>query len=293
MINDNSYPWNFLGLERELSDCKSSKVAVLPIPYEGTVSYKKGTKLAPHAIIDASRQVETYDRDLDSEPCSVGIATLDEVDSAAVSPKEMMDRIESIAGPILNDDKFLLTLGGEHSITGPIVKTHKSKYKDISVLQIDAHSDLRDEYQGSPYSHACVMSRVWQHCEFVSVGIRSFCGSDNEKRAWSENRIFTPEEYRSNRDSVSKILSMLTDHVYITVDLDGFDPSVIPAVGTPEPGGLLWHEVLNLIKQVGREKEIVGADVVELSPITGMIHPDFTAALLAYKIIGIAFNRKE
>jgi agmatinase len=205
----------------------------------------------------------------------------------------MMNRIETTATAVLSDNKFLLTLGGEHSITGPLVKAHKSKFDNLSVLQIDAHSDLRDEYQGTPYSHACVMSRVWEYCEFVSVGIRSFCGSENMKKALSQNRIYTTEDFRADLNSISKILSMLTDHVYITVDLDGFDPSVIPAVGTPEPGGLLWHEVLNLIRQVGREKKIIGADIVELSPIPGMIHPDFTAALLAYKIIGIALNRKE
>jgi len=290
---DNLYPWNFLALDEKLSAYDSSKAVVLPIPYEGTVSYGTGTRLGPQAIIAASRQVETYDRQLDSEPCLKGIATLGELEQTAVSPEAMMDRIESIACPVLSDNKFLLTLGGEHSITGPLVKAHKSEFDNISVLQIDAHSDLRNEYQGTPYSHACVMSRVWEHCEFVSVGIRSFCGSENEKKALSQNRIFSPDDLRNHSDSISKILSMLTDHVYITVDLDGFDPSIIPAVGTPEPGGLLWHEVLNLIRQVGRDKEIIGADIVELSPIPGMVHPDFTAALLAYKIIGIALNRKE
>lgn len=280
-------------MEEKLSDYATARAVVLPIPYEATVSYGGGTRLGPQAIIAASRQVETYDAEFDREPCSIGIATLGELEQDAGGPAAMNTKIENAAEGILSDGKFLLTLGGEHSITYPLVRAHKKRYPGVSVLQIDAHTDLRDEYQGTPLSHACVMSRVSELCDVVQVGIRSFCGSTNERKTRDAARVITSAEFRKNPDSVSKILSMLTDNVYITFDLDAFDPSLMPAVGTPEPGGLLWDETMELIKAIGKSKHIVGADVVELAPIPGLYHPDFTAARLAYKIIGWAFNERD
>ncbi len=287
------YPWNFLGLSEDLSDYGSSKVVVLPIPYDATVSYGDGARNGPRAIISASRQVETYDNDFGIEPCQVGIATTGELERESSGPEAMMIKIEKAASEIIDHGKFLLSLGGEHSITSPLVKVYKAKFPDLSVLQIDAHTDLREEYQGSRYSHACVMSRVGEICEFVSVGIRGFCNSENERKAIRDGRIIESRVFHKNPDVVSLILSLLTDRVYITFDLDGFDPSVMPAVGTPEPGGLLWDEAIELIMAVGRSKDIVGCDVVELAPIPGMIYPDFTAARLAYKLIGSAFSGRE
>ena len=283
------YPWNFLALDDDLSDYGSSKVVILPIPYDATASYGGGARNGPEAIISASRQVETYDNDFGLEPCQVGIATSGELEPESSGPEAMMTKIEKAASEIIADGKFLLSLGGEHSITSPLVKAHKGNFPDLSVLQIDAHTDLREEYQGSRYSHACVMSRVGEICEFVSVGIRSFCDSGNERRAIRDGRIIESRVFHQNPDAVSIILSLLTDKVYITFDLDGFDPSVMPAVGTPEPGGLLWDEAIELIMAAGRSKDIVGGDIVELAPIPGMIYPDFTAARLAYKLVGSAF----
>ncbi len=257
---------------------------MLPIPYEATVSYGAGTRGGPQAIIMASRQVETYDREFSAEPCQVGIATLGELEQAAAGPEAMMQKIGQAARDILSDGKFLLSLGGEHSITSPLVQAHKDMYPNLTVLHIDAHSDLRPEYQGTKYSHASAMARVWEICDFVSVGIRSFSGSELETRAESEGRIISPAAFREP-GALSKILSLLSGDVYITFDLDGFDPSVMPAVGTPEPGGLLWDETLGLIKAVAGWKKIVGADIVELAPIAGLSYPDFAAARLAYKLI--------
>jgi agmatinase len=288
MIPKNLYPWNFLALPDELSAYDKAKAVILPIPYDGTVSYGSGTRNGPSAIIAASRQVETYDREFAAEPCSVGIATLGELEQVASGPEEMTNRIEKAASEIIADDKFLLSLGGEHSISYGLIKAHKSKYPDLTVLHFDAHSDLRPEYQGTRFSHACVMSRIWEQCDFVSVGIRSFCGSEGELKADTEGRLIRPLDLRVNAGLVSIILSMLSDHVYITFDLDGFDPSVMPAVGTPEPGGLLWDETLALIRAAGDLKRIVGADIVELAPIAGLNYPDFAAARLAYKIISSA-----
>ncbi|MEE9555083.1 MAG: agmatinase [candidate division Zixibacteria bacterium] len=285
------YPENFLGLDRELSEYKSAKAVVLPIPYDATVSYGTGARNGPKAIIEASAQVETYDHDFKSEPCEIGIATLEGIEPESSGPETMMETIEKTAERILNDGKFLLSLGGEHSVSSPLVKAHKAIFPDLSVLHIDAHSDLRDTYQGSRDSHACVMSRISEVCAFVSVGIRSFCDSENERRAIRNGRIISSRDYELN--SIPNILSMLPSDVYITFDLDGLDPSVMPAVGTPEPGGLLWNEAIELLTKIGREKRIVGADVVELAPIPGLIYPDFTAARLAYKIISVAFKGME
>jgi agmatinase len=285
MIPKHLYPFNFLALDEKLSDYKTAQAVVLPIPYEATVSYGAGTRNGPAAIIMASRQVETYDHDFNCEPCQAGIATLGELEQAAFGPAEMMAKIEQAAGDILDDNKFLLSLGGEHSISPPLVAAHKSKFKNITVLHFDAHTDLRDEYQGTKNSHACAMSRIWEICNFVSVGIRSFGGSENEQRAHSEGRIITAKEFHKNNNNISKILSLLSDNVYITFDLDAFDPSVMPAVGTPEPGGLLWDETLEIIREISRVKKIIGADIVELAPIGGLTYPDFAAARLAYKLI--------
>jgi agmatinase len=283
------YPWNFLALGDDLSGYEGSKAGILPIPYEATTSYGAGCRNGPGAIISASRQVETYDHELGLEPCRIGIATLPEIEPEASGPKAMMTRIEKVASEIIGDGKFLMSLGGEHSISAALVEAHKGRFHDLSVLQIDAHTDLRDEYQGSRYSHACVMSRISEICGFVGVGIRSFCGTANEHRALVEKRVISVTDFRKNRDAISLMLSMLTDNVYITFDLDGLDPSLMPAVGTPEPGGLLWEEALEILMSVGRSKNIVGADIVELAPIPGLIHPDFTAARLAYRIITSAF----
>lgn len=284
------YPHNFLALERDLCGYDNSRVAVLPISYDGTVSYGTGARNGPRAIIAASSQVETYDHDFQSEPCRAGIATLEEVQQRSSGPEAMMAEIEKRALEIIDDGKFLISLGGEHSISYPLVRAQRRMHPDLSVLHIDAHSDLRDEYQGSRYSHACVMSRIRECCEFVSVGIRSFCDSENERQAIKEGRLIKPVDYRKNPDSISKILSMLTANIYITFDLDGLDPSMMPAVGTPEPGGLYWDESIELLMAAGQKKKIVGADVVELAPIPGLIYPDFAAARLTYKIISIALR---
>jgi agmatinase len=288
---ENLYPWNFLALPENLSNYKAAKAVILPIPYEATVSYGEGTRNGPAAIIAASRQVETYDHDLNAEPCSVGIATLGELEQVSIGPEQMMERIEMAADEILRHDKFILALGGEHSISSALVKAHKSRYPDLTVLHFDAHSDLRPEYQGSPYSHACVMARIREICDFISVGIRSFCGSEEEKQVESEGRLIKPSDFRNNPKMASIILSMLSDHIYITFDLDSFDPAVMPAVGTPEPGGMLWDEIILFIRAVGNSKKIVGADIVELAPIAGLRYPDFAAARLAYKIISSALWR--
>lgn len=282
-----SVPYNFLALPDELSSYKTAKVAVLPIPYESTLTHESGTRQGPMAIINASRQVETYDDELGLDPSSIGIATLPELDQVVSSPEDMQEIIYGAGTQILRDGKYLLALGGEHSITVALVKAHMKHHGRLSVVQLDAHSDLRDSYQGSRFSHACVMARVAEMTSFISVGVRSFCGCPNEKKY--EANTIRPQDLRTDINSIKKSLAMLEDSIYITIDLDGFDPSVIPAVGTPEPGGLMWDDVMNLLNIVAADKKIIGADIVELSPRPGLFYADNAAAKLAYKIIAKSF----
>lgn len=283
-------PYNFLALSDELSSYDNARVAVLPIPYDLTLSYGSGSRKGPQAIIAASRQLETYDDDFKCDPSKLGIATMPEIEQEASSPDRMMDIIHDACLKLCHDGKFVLSLGGEHSISFGLIRAHKDCYPDLSVIQIDAHTDLRDSYQGSKYSHACVMSRVAEMVEFIGVGIRSFSGSENESKY--DSNIIRPIDLRNNRNIFKKQLANLTKNVYITIDLDGLDPSIMPAVGTPEPGGLNWDEVLVLLDLISTEKNIVGADIVELSPRPGLEYADFTAAKLAYKVI-MAGLKKE
>jgi len=259
----------------------------LPIPYDLTLSFEIGARLGPQAIISASRQVETYDDHLGLDPSEIGIATMSEMAQVVSGPEDMQKAIYSACLDLLNDGKFVMALGGEHSITAGLVKAHKQKYPNLSVLQIDAHADLRDSYQGSKYSHACVMARVAEMTPFLAFGIRSFCGCENEaKYNCNIVRLF---QIRNNREIIEKSIAKLSENVYITIDLDGLDPSVMPSVGTPEPGGLNWDEMMSILNSLASQKKIVGADVVELSPRAGLTYADFTAAKLVYRVIARSF----
>lgn len=282
-----SMPFNFLALPDKFSEYKNAKAVILPIPYDLTLSYASGARYGPQAIINASRQLETYDEELGCDPSEIGIATMPEIEQVVSGPAEMQDIIYSTCGSLLEDGKFVLSLGGEHSITIALVKAHKEKYADLSVIQIDAHTDLRDIYQGSKYSHACVMSRVAEITPFISIGVRSFSGAENEKKY--KAKLIKPSQVKNNPDYLKKTIAELSENVYISIDLDGLDPSIMPAVGTPEPGGLNWDDMMVIINTVSSFRRIVGADIVELSPKPGLTYADFTAAKLAYKIVSFSF----
>lgn len=273
-------PFNFMGLEGQTYE--AAKVIVLPVPYNSTTYWKSGTKDGPQAIIDASRHIELYDIETRKDPSTEGIFTLEPLEPSKKSPEDMMARIKSVVDKILADEKFLLMLGGEHSITLGAVQSFKEKFSDFSVLQIDAHSDLRDEFEGTKYHHTTVMRRIRDlGVPVTQVGVRSIPEEDAQyiKEQGIETVFFAPDV------PIDKIISTLKENVYLTIDLDGLDTSIMPAVGTPEPGGLGWYETLDLIKEVARKKKIIGADVVELDPIPGLVAPDFLAAKLVYKII--------
>lgn len=266
-------PFNFLGLDEQ--DYAKAKVAVFPVPYNSTTYWKSGTKDGPQALIEASRHIELYDLETKRNFADLGIFTLPLIEPSKNSPMATMERIEKVVSHILNDKKIPMMIGGEHSITYGAVSAFAKQNKDFSVLQLDAHSDLRDEFEGTKFHHACVMKRVKDlGISVTQVGIRSMSEGEDP-----ENVFLAPEI------PIDRIIATLKDNVYLTFDLDALDPSIMPATGTPEPGGLGWYETLKLIKEVAAKKKIIGADVVELDPIPGLHAPDFLAAKLVYKII--------
>jgi agmatinase len=282
-------PLTFGGIDPSEFPYERSPIVILPIPYEATTSFMAGTRDGPRAIMNASRYMELYDEETDCQVYQIGIHTLAEVETVASSPKDMVEEIYRAAKAILADDKFLVALGGEHTITPPLVKAVAEKHPGLSVLQIDAHGDLRDTYHGSPYSHACAMRRVLETgVSGVQVGIRSISAEEIEALPSLRTRLFYAHATRE-ADWIPRAVGALGDPVYVTIDLDGLDPSLMPAVGTPEPGGLDWYQVCGLLRQVAAKRRVVGFDVNELAPIPGVGSPDFVAAKLVYKFLGYVF----
>ena len=284
-------PYNFCGLDKEDADFKKAKVVVLPVPYDSTTSYGAGTRNGPHAIISASRNMELYDPETKTSPYNVGIHTLDELEPSMAGPKETIARVKEVIGDILDAKKFPLMLGGEHSITTGALQALAEKSKDFSVLQLDAHADLRDVFEGTKFSHACVMQRARELTDVVQVGIRSMCEEEANhiKQNKLKNIFSMPQNPMDFDKQIPKIVSALKNNVYITFDVDALDPSEMPSTGTPEPAGMRSWQVLKLIKAVTEKKKIIGMDIVELAPIPGINAPDFLTAKLAYKMLGYAF----
>jgi agmatinase len=289
---------NFLAIDKSISSFDKSRIVVLPAPYEHTVSYGGGTRRGPAGIITASHYVEFYDDELRRELCNdVGIATLPPLRFGKAIHGRAMDMLRSTVKDLLAREKFVVTLGGEHTISQGAIKAHQEIYPDLSVIQFDAHSDLRESYQGSPYSHASVMARV---CEFVNphnmvqVGIRAQCIEEAEFIRAKGVNTFYAHYIRSAAGArwQDEVLQKLSDNVYVTFDVDGFDPAIMPSTGTPEPNGLFWAETMQLLRRIGEEKRIVGCDIVELAPVKSVTHPDLTAAKLTYKLMNYAFMKK-
>lgn len=276
----------FAGILPPYTDWEKALVVILPVPYDSTTGWRSGTRDGPRAIIDASQYLELYDLELNREIYKVGIHTLSEVQPVMSSPEEMIDRVYAVAKVLVNEGKLVVMLGGEHSLTLGMVKAFKERFPELSVLQLDAHADLRDEYFGTKYSHACVMRRIFELCPFVQVGVRSL--SWEEQQFLNQNKIkpFYVSTLTANPTYVEQVVSQLSKDVYVTIDLDVFDPSLMPAVGTPEPGGLGWQETTNLLKIIARERRVVGFDIMELCPREGPISCAFLAAKLVYKFIG-------
>ncbi|HEY5122628.1 MAG TPA: agmatinase [Ignavibacteria bacterium] len=281
---------NFLAIEDKFSNFKDSKIAVLPIPYEATTSYGKGTSKGPEAILKASHYVELFDEELNRELCfEKGICAVEEIKFGSKKGKPALDLIYRKVKELIDGKKFVVSLGGEHTIAAATIKAHYDSYKNLSVLHFDAHSDLRDEYEGTKYSHASFAARVSEFTtKITQVGIRAQC--IEEYRFIKEKGIKTfyafeirNGKYGKNWDD--KIIKTLNKNVYITFDLDYFDPSIVTSTGTPEPDGFLWSETVKLLKKLGKKRNVVGFDLVELAPVKSNPFTDFLAAKLVYKML--------
>ena len=290
-------PNNFLGLDEEHSAYDGSAALILPIPYEGTVSYGQGTREGPRAIIHASQQVELYDRELDDEPALThGIHTLPFLAPVVSGPAAMVDAIAACAEEHLRAGKLLVGLGGEHTVSAGIARAVKAACGDFVMVQIDAHSDLRDAYEGSPYSHASIARRVFDMgMTIAQFGIRSICREEIELiRAEPERlRVWFAEDVHAGGHLAPLAELVRGKRVFLTIDLDGLDPALLPATGTPEPNGLAWLQALEIIRTVAREANVVAIDCVELAPIPGAHASDFLAAKLVYKAIGLTLASRS
>lgn len=279
---------NFADLPRKYSEYDQSKVVILPVPYDNTSTWMKGADLGPQAILEASAHLELYDIETDSEVYRQGICTLPPVACPSL-PEDMIAEVRRVADPLFQDKKLVVGLGGEHSVTIGLVQAALKKHSNLSVLQFDAHGDLRDTYENSPFNHACVMARVNEICPSVQVGIRSMDISERGKTD-PDRLVLARDLHRHGVDAAADALDLLSDSVYITVDLDVLDPSCMPSTGTPEPGGIDWYMLNTLIGQVAREKRIVGMDVVELLPQQHNKAPEFLAAKLIYRSLSMIFR---
>ena len=285
-------PVNFLGRPGPEPALADASIVVLPVPYEATVSYMGGTRFGPRRILEASRYIELYDHELDGEFQDAGIHTLPELLLSNAGPEAALDELRDAMDRLLALDKFVIMLGGEHSLSSPPIEAHVKRLgtRRLSVLQLDAHGDLRPEYEGTPFSHASVMHRVHRRVDLVPVGIRAIT---SEERALLRDRkipVIFGHELDAGDQWIDRALAALGDDVYITIDVDFFDPSLVPATGTPEPGGGTWYPTLRLLERVFHERRVVGVDVVELAPIPGFVAPDFLVAKLVYKLI--AFHQR-
>ena len=288
-----SLPTNFGLLPDELSDYATARVAVLPVPFERTVTYGRGTAAGPAAILRASQAMELWDEELGFEPADLGIATLPPFLPEAFDLGEAMAELERECRRHLEAGKFLLTLGGEHSLTIAPVRAARAVFGDIGVVQFDAHADLREQYEGTPYSHAAVMRRVHDEgLPTLPVGIRSLSKPEAEfARAEGVPIVWSHELEGLEGHRWDRLLAALPERVYLTFDIDYFDPSLVPATGTPEPGGGTWHPTLRLLSRLFEARQVVAMDVVELAPLGAQPASDFVAAKLAYKCLGYFARR--
>ncbi len=277
---------NFADIPDEYASYENAQIVVLPVPYDETSTWMKGADKGPAAIMEASCNMELYDIETDSQVFEKGIFLARPIEPPD-DPKKMVNAVYQKVRHYIHDGKFVVMLGGEHSVTIGSVIAFAENFNDLCVLQFDAHTDLRPEYQQSIYNHACVMSRVKELCPVIQVGIRSM--DVVEIPFLVKENLFLAENIHSGTDWMEKVISRLTGNVYITIDLDVFDPSIMPSTGTPEPGGMFWYPVLELLKRVTREANIVGFDVVELCPSENNKAPDFLAAKLVYKLLSYKY----
>lgn len=268
---------------------KDSKIVIVPVPYDKTSTWIKGSEKGPDAILQASDTLELYDIETGCEVYRMGINTTCPVTESS-NAKKLVDAVKNRITMLIEDGKFPVVIGGNHSVSIGAIMAQCENFEDITILQFDAHTDLREEYQGSEYNHACVMARARSAAEIVQVGIRSM--DKSEKKSINPERIFYAHNMIRNEDHKHRILEQLSSNVYITIDLDVFDPSIMPSTGTPEPGGLGWYQVMDILQIIAQNRKITGFDVVELCPNTNNRGPDYLAAKLIYKLLAYIFKDK-
>ncbi len=292
MNKANKTPFNFGGIESEYSEYGKAKIVFIPVPYDLTATYISGARNGPKAIIDASNHMELYDEELGKETYRVGISTCEPLDVTKKNPEDMLDVVSKAVSSEVDSQKYQVVVGGEHSISLGVVKELVKKYPKLSVLQLDAHADLRNSYDGTPYNHACVGRRISEMCPLVQVGVRSISKEEVDFKKSLKVVTISDYEVKQEQEWYEKALDNLTDDVYLTIDLDVLDPAIMPSVGTPEPGGLNWHETIRFLRMISKEKRIVSFDLVELTPQSGNVAPDFLAAKLMYRIMGYVAESK-
>jgi agmatinase len=286
---DHGNPLAFGGALPVTRTFDDARAVILPVPLDRTTSYVPGTRNGPREILQASSHMELWDEELGADIHEVGIFTLPEMELPFGEMLPVIDEIRRVASEILSRDKFLVTLGGEHSITPPLVAAAAERYPGMTVLQIDAHADLRDSYMGTPHNHACAMRRSLEYAPVTQVGIRSMSTEEAKAVESLDTRIFYDVSMRNDPRWIDEVVDGLGDTVYLSIDVDGLDPAIMPATGTPEPGGLSWYEILALLRTTMARKKVVACDVVELSPVPGLMAPNFLCAKLVYKILGYRF----
>lgn len=286
---DHGSPLSFGGALPHPCSFDQSRAVVLPVPVDRTTSYVGGTRNGPHEILQASSHMELWDEELGVDVHPAGIFTLPEMELPFGELVPLMDEIQRVAYEIVSRDKFLVTLGGEHSITPPLVAATAQKYPGVGVLQIDAHADLRDSYMGTRHNHACAMRRALEYAPVTQVGIRSMSAEEAEAARSCRSTIFYDYSMRRDPSWIDRVVDSLPETVYVTIDVDGMDPAIMPATGTPEPGGLSWYETLAVLRATIERRRVVACDVVELSPLPGVMAPNFLCAKLVYKILTYRF----
>lgn len=277
----------FAGIETDKSNENDAAIYLQSIPYDGTSTWGKGADQGFEVFLDALENMEVYDIETNAEVYLRGVHILDSIKEKE-SPEKLFQTVYQSTKELLKKDKFLTFFGGEHSISIGIIKAFYEKYSNLTVLQLDAHTDLRPEYHGSPYNHACAVYDASKHTNLIQVGIRSMDISELEHL--DKRRCYFAEDIYGQTDWMQKSIDQMTDQVYITIDFDAFDPSIMPSTGTPEPGGLLWNPTLHYLRKVFEQKQVVGFDLVELAPIEGYKAADFLAAKLYYKLLSYKFE---
>jgi len=280
------HPDNFGGIGPPHTNLETARAVILPVPYDRTATYRKGAAAGPAALIAASCNLELYDEELGLDTYRVGIHTAQPVSGNDVPPETMVRQVEEAVSRYLEQGKLVVTVGGEHSVTEGAVAAYHRRHPRMTVVQLDAHADLRDEYEGSKHNHACVMRRVRELCPTVAVGVRSLSREEADHLTSRPARIISGRRVAEGRDWFGEALESAGDEVYVTVDLDFFDPAALPGTGTPEPGGGGWYTTLAFLNALSHRSRMVGFDIVELAPLPGHPSSDFLAAKLLYRMLG-------